>query len=223
MAISNSPRPSWRQTVVAAATRQATAEARHAWRVRPGVAPPFNYRLEHIRAVVAIVGDLAAKLAADDEVVTAAAWLHDVSKGFAEEPGDGHGLRGAERARAILRRTDFPRGKIEAVAGAISAHVGLFRDGPIEPIEAAILFDADKLSKMGAVSLVHFLCSFPATSASQREPSATERAAANLARWTDLVPRIVQGLCTEPARQMGLQRLALQRAFVEQLRAEGAA
>ncbi|HZT08262.1 MAG TPA: HD domain-containing protein [Chloroflexota bacterium] len=222
MAISNSPRPSWRQTVVAAATRQATAEARHAWRVRPGVAPPFNYRLEHIRAVVAIVGDLAAKLAADDEVVTAAAWLHDVSKGFAEEPGDGHGLRGAERARAILRRTDFPRGKIEAVAGAISAHVGLFRDGPIEPIEAAILFDADKLSKLGAASLIHFLCSFPASASRAGSPPDTASAATELKRWSELAPRIVESLTTEPGRAMGRERLALLQQLVAQLEREGA-
>src|SRR5581483_2061728 len=122
--------PAWLEVARAAAQRQAMAEARHLWGVRAGAEPPFNYRLAHITSVVGIALELAAATGAAHEVVLAAAWLHDVSKAFAEERGDGHGLRGAARARAILRRTDFPREKIDAVAHAISCHVGLFRDEP---------------------------------------------------------------------------------------------
>jgi uncharacterized protein len=211
-------RPEWLPVAIAAATRQATAEARHQWKTRAGAAPPFNYRLEHIRSVVAIATELAAETGADAEVVLAAAWLHDVSKAFKEEWGDGHGLRGAARAKSILRRTDFPPDKIDAVGHAIASHVGLFRDEPPEPVEAAILFDADKLSKLGATSLVHFLCSFPATA---RQPD-TAGAAGDLARWAELAPRIVSSLSTEAGRRMGEQRLAFLRGVVGQLAREGA-
>jgi len=214
--------PAWLEVARAAAQRQAMAEARHLWGVRAGAEPPFNYRLEHIRSVVGIALELAAATGADHEVVLAAAWLHDVSKAFAEERGDGHGLRGAARARAILRRTDFPREKIDAVAHAISCHVGLFRDEPTEPIEAAILFDADKLSKLGAASLIHFLCSFPASASRAGSPPDTASAATELKRWSELAPRIVESLTTEPGRAMGRERLALLQQLVAQLEREGA-
>ncbi len=212
----------WLPVAIAAARRQANAEARHLWRMRAGSTPPFNYRFEHIRSVVAIATRLAEETGADADIVLAAAWLHDVAKAFAEERGDGHGLRGAERAKSILRRTDFPSHKIEAVAYAISCHVGLFRDEPIEPIEAAILFDADKLSKIGATSLIHFIASYPASTKRAGGIPDTEGAAAELARWTELSRRIVDSLSTEAGRQMGEQRLAFLQQMVAQLGLEGA-
>ena len=222
MAAHHDPKPAWLPVAIAAATRQANAEARHQWKVRAGTPPPFSYRLEHIRSVVAIATELAAQTGADEEVVLAAAWLHDVSKAFMEERGDGHGIRGAARAKSILRRTDFPSEKVEAVAEAIASHVGLFRDEPPEPIEAAILFDADKLSKLGATSLIHFLCSYPAAGARSDVPPDTAGATAELIRWAELAPRIVSSLSTDAGRRMGEERLAFLRGFVEQLAREGA-
>jgi len=215
------PRPEWLPVAIAAATRQATGEARHQWRVRAGTTPPFNYRLEHIESVVAIARQLAEATGADQDVVLAAAWLHDVSKAFKEEWGDGHGRRGAVRAKSILRRTDFPSQKIDAVGEAISAHVGLFRDQPLELIEAAILFDADKLSKLGATSTIHFLCSYPATGQRDGAPADTASAVGDLAKWADLAPRIVASLSTEPGRRMGEERLAFLQGMIQQLSREG--
>jgi uncharacterized protein len=214
-----SERPAWLPVAISAAERRALGEARYQWGAR-GAAPPFNYRLEHVRAVVAIATELAAATEADAEVCLAAAWLHDVAKAYREERGDGHGQRGALRAAAILRRTDFPSEKIAAVSQAIASHVGLFRDEPPQPIEAAVLFDADKLSKLGATSIVHFLCSQPAAARVAGRPADTSSVAQDLRRWTDLAPGIVNSLGTPPGRAMGEERLQFLRSFVAQLDAE---
>jgi uncharacterized protein len=129
--------------------------------------PAFAYRWEHVQQVVRNGRWLLTQVQADAEVVMAACWLHDVKKG---EPD--HARQGAAFARTFLPTTDFPPEKIEAVAGAIALHEGLIRPAadwnrdagtpfraapPLEPIEAALLWDADKLSKIGPLAFLHFL------------------------------------------------------------------
>ena len=212
--------PKWLQVARDAAARAATAEARHQWGLGPRSAVPFNYRLEHIQSVVRIAESLVPVTGADSDVVIAAAWIHDIAKGFHEEPGDGHGRRGALRAQAILRETDFPPEKLEAVGRAITAHVGLFRDAPPSSVEEAVLFDADKLSKLGATAVIHFLCCYPAGSKGGHD--LTKDVALALAQWESVAGRIVQSLCTEPAQTMGRERLAFLHQMVTQLRQEHA-
>ncbi|MBA3533831.1 MAG: hypothetical protein H0T73_18085, partial [Ardenticatenales bacterium] len=80
--------------------------------------------------------------------------------------------RGAAFAREFLPTIAFPSEKIEAVAEAIAQHEGLTRPAadwrkregtpfcaapPLQPIEAALLWDADKLSKIGPLAFLHFL------------------------------------------------------------------
>ena len=114
---------------------------------------PFNYRWEHLQAVVRLAVRLADLTGADRAVVEAAAWLHDVVKGRSED----HARDGAIAARRILAETDFPPGKIDAVADAIAKHRGLWLAEPVEPLEAAVLWDADKLSKLGTTAVLHFV------------------------------------------------------------------
>lgn len=143
----------WRTVCQRYAEQRASAEARKEWRAKGDEAPPFNYRWEHVQAVAALALHLAQVMGADDEIVEAAAWLHDICKG---QPN--HGVAGALQARAILGQTDFPPAKIDAVAQAISVHVGLYRApeaAPLQPLEAAILWDADKLSKLGVQALAY--------------------------------------------------------------------
>jgi len=155
-------RTSWQERVISVATERAREESLELWGRSSDEEPDFNYRLEHLKAVARIAERLALKLGADLEIVRAAAWLHDLAKeGIAELVEDGHGVKGAEEARKISERTDFPEEKIAAVCQAIAEHVGLYRDHPVEPLEAAILWDADKLAKLGVISLVHFFCLSP--------------------------------------------------------------
>jgi uncharacterized protein len=142
----------WRAIAIAAAKAQAEHEARKLWHIGDGEPLPFDSRFEHVSQVTALALRLGRALHADLEVVEAAGWLHDVRK---QEPN--HSMAGAAAACTILSATDFPPAKIEAVADAIRKHEGLYRkpgEPPLEPIEAAILWDADKLTKLGVQAVL---------------------------------------------------------------------
>ncbi len=191
----------WREAVQRAAREAAAAEARRLWRLEgDGAASvPFDHRWEHVRAVVALALHLAQVLAADREVVEAAAWLHDVRK---LEPD--HARAGAQAAEVILRGTDFPAGKVARVATAIRLHEGLYRPDdapPLEPLEAAILWDADKLSKLGVQALAYALS---APYAWGRGLSERREHLAAFAR--QVLSRTVQSMNTSPAQELASRR-----------------
>ena len=144
----------WRTVCRRHAEQRAMDEALDDWKAKDDKALPFNYRWEHVQIVVGLALHLADLTGADREIAEAAAWLHDVCKG---EPN--HGVAGARAARTLLAYTDFPAAKIDAVAQAISLHVGLTRPPgvPLQPLEAAVLWDADKLSKLGVQALAYNL------------------------------------------------------------------
>ncbi len=201
-------RPAWREAVKTAAREATLAEARN----RRGVEETcFNYRWEHVQAVVRLALRLAELTGADGEIVEAAAWLHDICKRGRD---DDHGDEGAVAAREILHSTDFPAGKIDAVADAIAKHVGLWVDEPVEPLEAAVLWDADKLSKLGATAVLHL--------AGQKIENGEATTEYLLARLTDQPwqPEAVRSFHTGPAREAGEKRLEVYRTFWEQLARE---
>ncbi|HAL61677.1 MAG TPA: hypothetical protein DCP08_04625 [Chloroflexi bacterium] len=209
-------RTSWQERVISVATEQTREESLGLWGRLSDEEPPFNYRLEHLKAVVRIAEGLALKLGADLQIVRAAAWLHDLAKeGIAELVENGHGVEGAEEARKILERTDFPKEKIDAVCQAIAEHVGLYRDHPVEPLEAAILWDADKLAKLGAISLVHFLCLSPSLG-----QGTTESLLAEGRRWLRLQAKMVESMNTPLGKELGWERYEVVRGFYEQLERE---
>ena len=201
----------WRPVVQAAARDAAIVEMR-ASRGHKQIA--FNYRWEHVQAVVRLAIRLAERTGADREVVEAAAWLHDVAKGHNSE---NHGPDGAIAARRILAGTDLPADKIEAVADAISKHAGLWTDEPIEPLEAAIVWDADKLTKMGATAVLHFSGYYTVrdtgTTAELRDYLADDE-------WEARIARTVRSFNTAPARAAAPARLEAYLAFCRQIRLE---
>jgi len=128
---------------------------------------------------------------------------------------DGHGVKGAEEARKILERTDFPEEKIAAVCQVIAEHVGLYRDHPVEPLEAEILWDADKLAKLGAISLVHFFCLSPCLG-----PATIDALLAEGQRFLGLQAKMVESMNTPLGKEMGRERYEVVRGFYEQLERE---
>jgi uncharacterized protein len=148
-------KPHWRTVCRQAAVEQAIQEARAAWKLTDDQPLPFDHRWEHVQAVVHLALKLAKEVGADAEIIEAAAWLHDICKGQRA-----HATLGAAAAERILAETDFPAAKIAVVAAAIRQHEGLFRPpeaAPLEPLEAAVLWDADKLSKIGVQALAYLL------------------------------------------------------------------
>jgi uncharacterized protein len=129
--------------------------------------------------------------------VEAATWLHDIAKPESQD----HGRDGALIARQILANTDFPRDKVEAVAEAIEKHVGLFTEERVEPLEAAVVWDADKLSKLGATAVLHFVGYGIMTG-----QGSTSEWLADLPNFA-WMERTACSLQTAPARKIGRQRL----------------
>ncbi|HJW09060.1 MAG TPA: hypothetical protein VJ483_05450, partial [Holophagaceae bacterium] len=77
------------------------------------------------------------------------------------------------------------------------------------------LWDCDKLSKVGAASLIHFGCISGAF-----QPITTRDILERGEKWLDLAEGIIRSFNTEPAREEGRRRLAFIRAHYAQLRRE---
>ncbi len=178
--------------------------------------PIFNYRFEHTYATVLLARWLAPATGADLEIVECAAWLHDVAKRLKDRQSkDTHAQDASARVEEILAGTDFPPSKIPAVRQAIECHVGLKLAKRLEPIEAACLWDCDKLSKIGAASLVHFSCVSGAF-----QPITTGEILRRGEAWLSLAQTITASFNTELAREEGARRLAFIQAHYAQLRRE---
>ena len=173
--------------------------------------PSFNYRWEHVTAVVTLAVKLAALTGADIEVVEAAAWLHDICK----ESKDDHPQEGAKFAREFLPNTDFPPEKIKRVAQAIEKHMGLWRDKPLKNLEAQILWDADKLSKIGLTAAFHWTGAALAGTKSRE----LDKLIAG-ARSADWQKKTVASMHTRPARRAAKSRLKAFNKLWKKLEAE---
>lgn len=183
------------QTAVKNAMKQATEQEKTR---RYGGEASFNYRWEHVRAVVTLALKLADLTGADREIIEAAAWLHDVRK----DAGDLHPQEGAKFARQFLPTTSFPTHKIEAVARAIEDHMGLFLDKPLTNLESAVLWDADKLTKIGLTGGLHRLAGKLAGSKERTLKELRQKELNN-----DWLSKTVASMHTAPAKQAAQQRL----------------
>ena len=94
----------------------------------------------------------------DDDVVYAAAFLHDLGVFIGHRPEDpealarwDHVIYTVDRVPALLHEAGFPPEKVEAVLDAIRSHQP--HDSPVA-MEAVILRDADILEQLGAVGIL---------------------------------------------------------------------
>lgn len=188
----------WREEVRRAAKESAQSEARAAWNAEADESVPFDYRWEHIQAVAGLALHLAPAVGADVEIAEASAWLHDICKTQLD-----HAKVGAQEAASLLQKTDFPQGKIPAVVHAIERHAGLRRqqEVPLEPPETALLWDADKLSKLGVQALMYNMAAPYANGASLPE---RRREMVDFCR--DELAQTVACMNTEPARRLAQRR-----------------
>ncbi len=173
--------------------------------------PPFNYRWEHVTTIVTLAAKLAEMTGADRDVVEAAAWLHDIRK----DAGDDHPRAGAEFARQFLPQTDFPSKKIERVAQAIADHMGLWRDEPLTNLESQVLWDADKLSKIGLTAVFHWL----GHDLSKGKPRSTADFIQR-GRAADWQKKTVASMHTKPAKKAAKARLKAFNRLWDELEAE---
>ncbi len=173
--------------------------------------PAFNYRWEHVTAVVALAEKLAALTGGNRDIVVAAAWMHDIRK----DAGNDHPDKGAEFARNFLLTTDFPKKKIKRVAEAIKQHMGLWRNEPLTILEAQILWDADKLTKIGLTAAVHWTSG----SLAKGKPHTT-RTLIKQGRAADWQEKTIASMHTKPARKAAKKRLKAYNKFWDKLEQE---
>jgi uncharacterized protein len=206
---SSDKKKTWRKTVKKAMKQATEEEAMQ----RFGTTDPlFNYRWEHVTAVVTLALKLAELTGADAEVVEAAAWLHDIRK----EAGSKHPREGAKVALELLPTTDFPQEKIGHVAKVIRSHMGLWRKKPLKDLEAQVLWDADKLAKIGLTALFHFTPLI----VMQGNGRTTKSLINNARRNNKWLPKTVASMHTEPARQAAQKRLKRFNKLLKNLEAE---
>jgi len=210
----------WRTACETALRNHSEADAIDGWgfvhQTTEGPRPVFDYRYEHTLAAVKLSRWLCPQVGADLEVVECGAWLHDIRKRMKRREGkDFHAQEASAAVAEILAGTDFPASKIAAVRHAIEHHVGLRLARPLQPLETAALWDCDKLSKLGAASLVHFACV-----AGAHQPITTAGILRRGQAWLELAEGIATSMNTPPAQEEAARRVAFLHRHYQQLHRE---
>ncbi|MCF2137002.1 MAG: HD domain-containing protein [Candidatus Thorarchaeota archaeon] len=177
--------------------------------------PIYNYRRDHVASVVATACYLAKEAGADMDVVLIAAWLHDVAKPGLGGPDD-HGVEGAKIATQILTDEGIDSKMIERVTYAIRSHVGLVRDTPLDTVEAQVLWEADKLVKLGVIGFIHYVIN-----GLQLKPGmGLVDLHSKLEEFLPLAEKIAGSMITPPAKRMAKERLQVLKDVVLSLKRE---
>jgi uncharacterized protein len=116
----------------------------------------------HQPRLYALTRRIGAGLTYDDDVVFAAAWLHDLGVFIGHRPEDPVALArwdnvayALDKVPGILASLGFPAEKIPPVLEAIRTHQP--NQDPVT-IEATILRDADILEQLGAIGVLRTIC-----------------------------------------------------------------
>ena len=124
--------------------------------IRANAKPPDKF--SHQARLYRLAGSLADGKAFDDDVVFAAAWMHDLGVFIGHRPEDPTALASWDNVAyairetpALLARFGFPNEKIPAVLEAIRTH-----QPNAQPtiFEGTLLRDADILEQLGAVCIL---------------------------------------------------------------------
>ena len=151
----------------------------------------------------------------DDDVLFAAAWLHDLGVFVNHRPSDPVKLASwdnvayaVEKAPAILKGLRFPEAKIPAVSEVISTHLP---SGNPASTEAKLLRDADILEQLGAVGILRTVSKVGRDTRFQRFEDALRVLQKNL----ETLPGM---LLLETSRQQALPRIRALKSFLESAR-----
>lgn len=155
------------------------------------------------------------RVALDDDVLYAAAYLHDVAA-FApfRKPGVDHQDQAAEIIGSMLEGTGFPMDKIDAVRGAIRTH--MYARDPVGA-EAIYLHDADALDWLGAIGVARiFGVVDPAGGNADGKTDGPAAAAWLEKNLADVPPRIV----SKAGKTLARERVRELEEFLRSLRAQ---
>jgi len=115
-------------------------------------------KFSHQPRLYALAQRLGEGMVFDEDVLYAAAWLHDLGVFVGHRPEDPAALAAwdnvkyaMERTPDLLRQFEFPEEKIAAVVAVIAGHLP---SATPCGIEAVLLRDADILEQLGAVGIL---------------------------------------------------------------------
>lgn len=196
--------PEFETRMISKIKRTTTASAIEDWRKTQleSEKPLYNYRYDHVELVVKLSQHIAKQTDADLDIITIAGWLHDIAK-----PGLGgvenHGELSAEMAQQFLEQEAMDSKIIKRVCDVIRKHVGLTLDKPLKPLEAQILWDADKIVKLGMVGFIHFLLNGIRINPGMNIQEISTR----IREYIPLAKKIVQSMNTTKGRKIAEERL----------------
>ncbi len=183
--------------------------------IRDNARPPDKF--SHQPRLYQLARELGATESFDDDVLFAAAWLHDLGVFVGHRPEDlvqlaawDHIAYAMKNAPAVLQSVGFPPAKIPAAMETIRTHLP-----SREPtsIEGTLLRDADILEQLGAIGILRMVNK---VGRDTRYPTST--AALKVLRQN---AETLPGLLRLPqARRMAEPRLAIMKAFFEAVSAE---
>jgi HD superfamily phosphodiesterase len=176
--------------------------------------PLYNYRGDHVEQVVKLAKYLASGTQADMDVVMLAAWLHDYSKpGIGGVSAENHGRASSKFAEGWLKEREFDSLLIARVCEAIEQHVGLVLKKPLESIEAQIIWEADKIYKLGLVGILQYVLN-----GIRFQPGLTlEEYHTRLVEFLPLAQKIAASMATEKGKRLASKRLKTLESLVETL------
>ncbi|HEY3705762.1 MAG TPA: HD domain-containing protein [Terracidiphilus sp.] len=194
-------KPAWRESVVEYIGAEAAPHDKFGHQPR-------------LYALTRIIGE---GMEYDDDVVFAAAWMHDLGVFLGHRPADpeelarwNHVPYTIARCREFLPRWGFPREKLEAVAEAIRTHQP--HDSPLTA-EATLLRDADILEQLGAIGALRALVK---VGRDTRYPTYSQVVPVLLRA----VERLPEQIRLEKARKLAQPKVAALKAFLEAIHSE---
>jgi uncharacterized protein len=150
----------------------------------------------------------------DDDVVFAAAWLHDLGVFLGHRPDDLEALAAWDNVRyamdqapAVLRGMGFSREKIPAVVDTIRTHQPSANP---DTVEGVILRDADILEQLGSIGILRVVAKVGRDTRYATFTDAVE----TLRKALNDLPGLLR---LENAKAMARPRIALLEAFLREL------
>jgi uncharacterized protein len=171
-------------------------------------------KLGHQPRLYALTRLVGEGLSYDDDVVYAAAWLHDLGVFIGHRPEDPSELAAwdnvsyaMKQAPAVLLRSGFPTTKVAQVVEAIRTHQPHMSPAALE---GTILRDADILEQLGSIGILRVAAKIGRDT---RYPRFTEAATALRKNLAELPAK----LHLETAKALARPRIALLAAFLQEL------
>ena len=174
-------------------------------------------KLGHQPRLYALTQLVGRGVSYDDDVVYAAAWLHDLGVFIGHRPEDPELLSGwdnvsyaMKQAPAALLRSGFPSTKVAQVVEVIRTH-----QPHLSPttLEGTILRDADILEQLGAIGIMRVVAKIGRDT---RYPTFTDAAATLRKSLADLPGKIQ----LDTAKTLAQPRISLLQAFLNELNEE---